>query len=257
MSRTVRKKSSTGIYHVLARGINQQRIFEEEADFAAYLEVLARVKREASFTLFAYCLMNNHIHLLVSEKAVPVSQILQRIGVSYAYRFNRKYDRSGHLFQDRFKSEPVEDDAYFATLVRYIHWNPVKAGICERPEQYPWSSCRGLGRADGLVDEADLFDIVPRAEIVALPGAMEEGFEPFGPVGRGRRPRMADDEAMNVLKDASGVASSGAFQRLGQEEQRRAVLALLADGASIRQVARVTGLGKGMVEAWRKQGDGW
>lgn len=257
MPRAVRKKSSTGIYHVLARGINQQRIFEEEADFAAYLEVLARVKREAPFTLFAYCLMSNHVHLLVREQSVSVSQVLQRIGVSYAYRFNRKYDRSGHLFQDRFKSEPVEDDRYFATVVRYIHRNPVKAGICERPDQYLWSSCRRLGCADSLVDESDLFDIVPRAEIAPLLGAMEGDFEPFRPASRGRRPRMSDDEAMDLLKDASGIASSGAFQRLPQDEQRRAASALLERGASIRQVARVTGLSKGIVESTRRQGAEW
>lgn len=256
MPRTVRKKSSTGIYHVLARGINQQRIFEETADFESYLEVLARVKRQAPFTLFAYCLMSNHVHLLVREDMVPLSQVLQRVGIAYAYRFNQKHDRSGHLFQDRFKSEPVEDDGYFATVVRYIHFNPVKAGICESPEQYPWSSCSRLGRADGLVDETCLFEIVPRVELALSPETAGEGAEPFQSARRGRKPRMGDDEALSLLKEASGVASSGAFQRLGQEDQRRAVLALFKGGASIRQVARVTGLSKGVVEAWRKRCDG-
>lgn len=98
MSRIARKKSATGIYHVLARGINQQRIFEDDADFAAYLEILTRVKRKSPFDLYAYCLMSNHIHLLLGEADVPLSRIIQRISVSYAYRFNQKYDRSGHLF---------------------------------------------------------------------------------------------------------------------------------------------------------------
>ncbi|WP_270298282.1 REP-associated tyrosine transposase [Eggerthella sinensis] len=251
MPRTVRVKSSTGIYHVLARGINQQRIFEDDADFATYLEVVARVKREIPFTLFAYCLMSNHVHLLLRDDDESLSRILQRIGVSYAYRFNQRHERTGHLFQDRFKSEPVEDDGYFATVLRYIHRNPVKAGLCQSADQYRWGSCHRLGRPDSLVDEASLYDIVPAEEIAPLLAATEEKAEPFEAAPRGRRQRMGDDEAMALLKAASGVASSGAFQRLAKEDQRRAVSELSARGSSIRQIARITGLSKGGVEAWR------
>lgn len=251
--RAARKKSASGIYHVLARGINQQRIFEDDADFALYLKILARVKRESPFVLYAYCLMSNHVHLLLGEQDVSLSRVIQRIGVSYAYRFNQRHDRSGHLFQDRFKSEPVEDDGYFITVLRYIHDNPVKAGLCSSAEQYKWSSCGRLGCADSLVDESNLFDIVPREEIAEAEHAGKERLEPFPATRKGRKPRLSDEEAMEVLKEASGVSSSGAFQRLPKEEQRRAVCGLLEQGSSIRQVARITGLGKGVVEAWRKQ----
>lgn len=253
MSRIARKKSATGIYHVLARGINQQRIFEDDADFAAYLEILTRVKRKSPFDLYAYCLMSNHIHLLLGEADVPLSRIIQRISVSYAYRFNQKYDRSGHLFQDRFKSEPVEDDRYFVTVLRYIYGNPVKAGICPSPDQYRWSSCQYLGRADSLVDESSLFRIVPRGEIPSRVGATGEGGDPFPVAVRGRKQRMSDEEAMKLLKEASGVLSSGTFQRLPKQEQCRSAGELLKQGASIRQVARITGLSKGVVEMWRKR----
>ena len=253
MPRAARKKSATGIYHVLVRGINQQRIFEYEDDFASYLRILERVKRDSPFVLYAYCLMDNHVHLLVGERNAPLSRVVQRIGVSYAYRFNQKHDRSGHLFQDRFKSQPVEDDAYFVTVLRYIHANPVKAGLCRSAEQYRWSSCRWLGRAGGLVDEPCLLDIVPREELARASGLEGEGADPFPASRRGRRQRLDDGEAMALLKEAGGVDSSGAFQRLPKQEQRRVVGALLEKGASIRQIARITGLGKGVVEAWRKQ----
>lgn len=253
MPRTARKKSATGIYHVLMRGINQQRIFEDEDDFALYLQILERVKRENPFILYAYCLMDNHVHLLVGERDASLSRVVQRIGGSYAYRFNQKYDRSGHLFQDRFKSEPVEDDAYFVTVLRYIHANPVKAGLCRSAEQYRWSSCRWLGCAGGLVDKPCLFDIVSREELATASGSEGEGVDPFPASCRGRRQRLEDDDAMALLKGASGVDSSGAFQRLSKQEQRRAVGVLFERGSSIRQVARITGLSKGVVEAWRKQ----
>lgn len=252
MPRTMRQKSSTGIYHVLTRGVNQQRIFEDDEDFSSYLEILARVKREAPFTLFAYCLMSNHVHLLLREEDVPLSRVIQRIGVSYAYRFNQRHDRSGHLFQDRFKSQPVEDDGYFATVLRYIHCNPVKAGICQSAREYRWGSCHVLGRTNSLVDEDSLFAIVPRAEIGSLLGSAGESVEPFQTAGRGRRPRMSDEATMELLKAVSGVALSGAFQRLAVEDQRRAVGELIEQGSSIRQVARITGLSKGTVEKWRE-----
>lgn len=253
MPRAARRKSATGIYHVLARGINQQRIFEDDDDYAAYLQILARVKRESPFVLYAYCLMDNHIHLLIGEDEAPLSRVVQRIGVAYAYRYNKKHDRSGHLFQDRFKSMPIEDDAYFVTVLRYIHGNPVKAGLCRSPEQYRWSSCRHLGRMDGLVDESSLFAIVTEEELAMPEAAQEKAVDLFPPTRRGRRQRLADDEAMRLLKESSGVVSSGAFQRLSKQEQHRSVEGLLEKGASIRQVARVTGLSKGVVEAWRKR----
>lgn len=87
--------------------------------------------------------MGNHIHLLLQEGELDLADIMKRIGVSYVWHYNRKYDAVGHLFQDRFKSEAVEHDAYLLTVIRYIHQNPVKAGIVKRPAEWRWSSCTG------------------------------------------------------------------------------------------------------------------
>ena len=94
----------------------------------------------ASFVLHAYCLMDNHVHLLLQEQEETLGEIMKRVGVSYAYWFNRKYERVGHLFQGRFRSETVEDDAYFLTVLRYIHQHPVQAKLVARCSDYPWSS---------------------------------------------------------------------------------------------------------------------
>jgi len=83
--------------------------------------------------------MANHVHLLVKESNTDISILMKRFGVSYGYWYNWKYERRGHLFQDRFKSECIEDDAYLLTVIRYIHNNPVKAAIVHKPEQYRWS----------------------------------------------------------------------------------------------------------------------
>jgi len=166
MPRQPRKISGTGIYHVMLRGVNRQRIFEEPADYERFLLHLLQVKRNSEFKLFAYCLMSNHVHLLLKENEVPLAQIFKRLGARYASWFNKKYDRCGHLFQGRFRSEPVESDAYLITVLAYIYQNPVKAGLCNSPENYIWSSRRFLG-ASKTIDEAELFEIISLERILA------------------------------------------------------------------------------------------
>ena len=102
----------------MLRGINHQLIFEEDEDMQRFIDTLKRYKDECGYSLYAYCLMGNHIHILLKEENEEISSILKRIAGSYVYWYNWKYGRSGHLFQDRFKSEPVEDDAYFLTVLR-------------------------------------------------------------------------------------------------------------------------------------------
>ena len=100
----------------MVRGINQQNIFVEDNDYLKYIDTLREYKKEIAFELYAYCLMGNHLHLLIKEGNEEIGNTMRRIGVSYAYWYNRQYDRSGHLFQGRFKSEPVEDDTYLSKL---------------------------------------------------------------------------------------------------------------------------------------------
>ena len=127
MPRQARKRSNTQIYHAMLRGINQQQIFEDNEDYAKFIQVIRDCKSLSGFQLFAYCLMGNHIHLLLKETNEPIEQIFRRIGSRYVYWYNVKYQRVGHLFQDRFKSEPIETNEYFLTVLRYIHQNPIKA----------------------------------------------------------------------------------------------------------------------------------
>jgi len=125
MPRQARQKSESGIYHIMLRGINQQIIFEDEEDSEKFIETLKTYKAISGYKIFAYCLMGNHCHLLLKVEKEDLVLIFKRIAGSYVYWYNWKYYRRGHLFQDRFKSEPVEDDVYFLTVLRYIHQNPV------------------------------------------------------------------------------------------------------------------------------------
>ncbi|NLP18618.1 MAG: transposase [Firmicutes bacterium] len=142
MARTGRKKSASGIYHIMVRGINKQNIFLQEEDYLKYLNILGDYKNEIAFDLYAYCLMGNHLHLLLNEGNEDISNIMKRIGVSYVSWFNWQHNRNGHLFQGRFRSEPVENDKYLLAVLRYIHQNPIKAGMVKSIGDYEWSSYR-------------------------------------------------------------------------------------------------------------------
>lgn len=111
MPRKAREKSSTGIYHLMLRGINRQKIFLDEHDFSRFIDTVRRVKEKSRFLVYGYCIMENHVHLLLREGREEISLIMQRICSSYVIWYNKKYDRWGHLFQERFKSEVVEDDS--------------------------------------------------------------------------------------------------------------------------------------------------
>jgi len=232
------------MYHVMLRGINKQPIFEEAEDYQEFLSCLSEVKQISKFKLYAYCLMGNHVHLLLKEDGEALSQVFKRIGARYVFWFNWKYGRSGHLFQDRFKSKPVESDDYFVTVLAYIYQNPVKEGLCKRSEDYEWCSRKQLGTCD-IVDEKELFEIIPIKTI------MERGHEDIEAdllapkIGRGMSMTDADVYMqMKVLGDIQNVAG---FQALSRANQAQVIIALLRRGASVRQVTRVTGLGRGLI----------
>jgi len=152
MPRLARQKSPTEIYHVMVRGINRDYIFETDENKEHYLEILGDTKSNSDFELYAYVLMGNHIHLLIKETSDDIGNIMKRIGIRYAAWYNKHYDRVGHLFQDRFKSEAIIDEKQFLITLRYIMQNPVKSKLCKIPSSYRWSSWGDYMSRGGLTD---------------------------------------------------------------------------------------------------------
>ena len=142
MPRLPRINVPGGVYHVIARGNNRAAIFHDPSDRQFFLERLAFCRRRFRFFLYAYCLMGNHFHLALELGSESLSRIMHALLFLYSQRFNRRYDRVGHLFQGRFGSRLVQKDKYLTALLRYIHDNPVRAGLVATPESYVWSSAR-------------------------------------------------------------------------------------------------------------------
>lgn len=168
MPRKPREKSNTGIYHVMLRGINRQVIFEEHEDYEKFIQTIREFKEVSQYEIYAYCLMSNHIHLLIKEGAEDLGIVFRRIGAKYVYWYNWKHKRSGHLFQDRYKSEVVENDRYFLTVLRYIHQNPVKAGIEKDITRYPWSSYNEYIGKSGICDKKFVLSLFAGDEKTAI-----------------------------------------------------------------------------------------
>ncbi len=123
----------------MLRGNERKDIFIDEEDKEKFIKTVIKKKANKSFKLYAYCIMDNHLHLVIKEQKETISQIIKKIAISYVYYFNNKYKRVGHLFQDRYKSETIEDEAYLLSAIRYVHNNPEKAEIIKK-EKYKWSS---------------------------------------------------------------------------------------------------------------------
>jgi REP element-mobilizing transposase RayT len=140
MARPLRVEYSGAVYHVINRGNAGEQIFKVNKDREKFLDYLGRAVERFLLNVHSFCLMDNHFHILLETQQAHLSRALQWLSVSYAGYFNRKYHRIGHLFHGRFKSILVDADEYLKQLSRYIHLNPVRAGLVNQPVDYPWSS---------------------------------------------------------------------------------------------------------------------
>ena len=202
MPRTARIKSSSGIYHIILRGINRQTIFEEDEDAVKFLKTLKHYKEKSGYKLYAYCLMGNHIHLLIKEGKEDLGIIMRRIGASYVFWYNWKYERCGHLFQDRYKSEVVENVNYFLTVLRYIHQNPLKAGLVKDIKEYKWSSYSDFIEKNEIIDIDFVLDLFNKDRKKAL-----DSFKEFHEISCNddcleieEKRRIKDDKAIEIIK---------------------------------------------------------
>jgi putative transposase len=142
-------------YHIMARGNQKQQVFLEEGDFEKYLALLKHYKRKYKFKLYAWCLMPNHVHLVLEiNNTAQLAKIMQGISLAYVRWFNKKYGKVGHLWQGRYKSLAMQKNEYVLDCINYIETNPIRANIKGRISDYKWSSnrARTLGEMPSLLD---------------------------------------------------------------------------------------------------------
>jgi len=244
MGRQARKMSGTGFYHVVFRGINRQNLFEEESDYLYLLQMLQQLKSEMLFEIHGYCLMSNHVHMLIKEKQLgDISLIMKRLLTKYSMYFNRKYQRSGALIASRYKSEPIEVDEYFIPLLRYIHQNPLKAGLVEKIEDYDYSSFREYLRGGSLTDTVFSLSMMGREEWMRFHQIV--GHETFEVSGK---TTMSTEEIRRKIMLCTGGEAPYELASRPKSERDTIIRYLKEkEGLSIRQVERATGISRGII----------
>ena len=245
MPRTARTRSESDVYHVTARGVGRQLIFEDDRDRAELLSLLAEEGERLDVKLFAWCLMGNHVHLLVRSELDELAAYMRKILGRYAMFFNVRHGRSGTLFQERFHSEPVSVDEHFLAAVRYIHDNPAKAGIAAA-QDYRWSSYGEYVGDPVICDTSLALDML---------GGKEE-FVRFHESGGGApgfydvpspRLRLDDEAAIRLVRREMGGSILSDVAKMGKPERDEALAEMRRLGLSVRQIQRLTGIGFGII----------
>jgi putative transposase len=251
MPRTARGKSQSGIYHIMVRGINRQIVFEDDEDSEKFIEVMLKYKQISNFELYGYCLMDNHVHLLIKESAEPISLVIKRISSSFVYWYNRKYERCGHLFQERYRSEAVENETYFLTVLRYIHQNPIKAGLSQKAEEYKWSSASDYLRISTRVDISyalGLFSEDRTRGVLLFEKHMNERADDKCMENSFNHNIKTDQEVRSIFV-SYGIDDMDGLKRLEASSRNEIIKTIKkTDGITVRQLSRITGISKSLID---------
>lgn len=236
------------------RGINRQDIFYDDEDYRHFLKTLGKMKLDNQFIIYGYCLMTNHVHLLIKENTDSISRVMSRIGTSYAWWYNKKYGRSGHVFQGRYGSECVEKDEYLLTVIRYIHNNPVKAGIIHKPEEYRWSSIHAYYEnqeyPNGLSETSFILDMINQDQKKARRLFQEFMKQENEDKCLGNEPAKTktDNEIKTDIEQLMNGEPIGKLQRMERSERNKIIRLIKTNqDITLRQISRVTGLSVDMI----------
>lgn len=236
--REPRKESPSGIYHIVARGVNKQNIFYDDSDRDLFLELLEKYSRKLKIRTHAYSLMDNHVHILAEGEKDSISLFMQSICSLYARKFNRKYNRIGHLFQERFSSEVIDDDAYYLTVLRYILQNPEVSGICDT-FNYKWSSYKHYNKNKSFLYMEKILAFFSNKhsfdDFLKIPSDTD-CLEP--------EPRPLERETFKLKKLLKILKTDNPIIRpdLPTDEIKKIIQPLKKAGLSIKFIARTTGI---------------
>lgn len=243
-------RTVTGFYHVCARGMGKQLIFEGDEDRWEFLELMRDCCREEGVTVIAWCLMGNHVHLVLADYEDAMSAAMHRLLLTYARRFNKRTGRTGHQFQNRFDRRSLDTDRYLMAAIRYVHANPQEAGIA-LIERYPWSSFAEYLRAydndttRGFSDPSCVLELFGSAEgFIAYSLSTPDGSEPAlcdMKETEWERHAFADKMAKSLGVPLRGVKAAPPARR------DTVIVGLHDAGFTVRQIERYTGIGKSTV----------
>lgn len=250
MPRQARTATSceSNIYHITARGAGRRDIFESDSDRERFLDMLSKETTKRHFTVLAWCLMENHVHLLVRGELPLISTLMHALLGGYASYFNTRHGHVGHVFQGRFGSKPVASYAQLLETIRYIHQNPLRAGIASSCH-YGWSSYDECLEGHGIAEVSEvlpLFDDMSSFIAFHQQLTAQDTDSMEHETGTTTR-RMCDEDALTAALSALNSTSLDSLLELSKTERDAALARLRSVGLSIRQIERLTGIGRGII----------
>lgn len=243
MPRSKRTLSKQNQYHLISRGINKSPIFLDKKDHIVFLSILKEKSKEMDVKIHAYCLMKNHYHILAGNFNNNLSSFMKKVGESYVIYFNKKYSRIGPLFQDRFRSEPIEDEKYFLAVNRYIHQNPEKAGVANTLD-YEWSSIKAYFGHSSFVETQFTLDIIggkhnflqfvtTKNDDVCLEYLKQD---------------VSDEVAKNQIKSLLDITDFNEIDILSVSKRNHLLQKVKNCGYPIKQISRLTGFSVSLIK---------
>ncbi len=235
------------MYHVMLQGIDKKELFLSDVDYIKFIEHIRKAKEKSNCYLYGYCLMKNHVHILLQEDNEKVGDIVRRIAVGYAQYYNYRYGRAGHLFQNRFISEPIEGEKYFLTVLRHLHRNPVEAGLVKSVSDYRWSSYReymSSAKAEVIDRDFALKLLLGRSGFVNFMNERNSSDDVC--LEYSYKKRYTDDEVRDIITSNIDIEKLG---KVGKEE-RNNMLREIKEMVQVsnRQLSRVLGIGRGILD---------
>lgn len=237
MSRVPRLIGKSGFMHIYSRGVNKQDIFLRNSDYSFFLKKLKDLSEELEFDLIAYCLMPNHYHLVIFDEKRQYSTIIKRLSISYAMHFNVTYERVGPLFQGRFCGKPIENEGYLKTVIRYIHLNPEKAGICSM-KLYKWSSYKEYVQGQYICRTEKVLSVF--GGLVKFTAFHEIGDDELHEELEGND--ITDEEAIRVVCAVIKEENPVAITQFCKEKRDKCIEEIKKLGIQSKQLSRITGL---------------
>lgn len=245
MPRAPRMQSSFDLYHATARGAGRQIIFEDNDGRQYFLDRAKRVFDDNGASVLAYCLMSNHVHLLLQIDFGALPKAMKSVLSDYARWFNSKYGHVGHIFQGRYFSEPINDEAYLLDVVRYIHLNPQEAGIVQAGD-YEWSSYHEYMSRAKICDTNFVLDLFGNKQAF-VSFHEEDKPAPIRLTEHGRSGRLDDEQARKVADRIVSPNTATSLKTLTKTDRDEQLGKLLVFGFSIRQIERLTGIGRSVI----------
>ena len=246
MPRTARSLVNSGFYHIMVRGVNKDIIFRDDEDRKLYLRLLRYYISKFNCKVHAYCLMDNHIHILFEDKEFLISDFMRELSSQYAREFNKKYNRVGHLYQERFRSEAIYNGRYLLRLVRYIHRNPEKAGIC-KTEDYRWSSYKQYIYSASIIEKSYIlskFNLDYAKSIEEFKKfVLNENEDNIDKLYLSKH--LTDEQAIELIRYETGINKIEEIKKYKKDKRKEVLKQILEiKNLNYSQISRVLGIGK-------------